>query len=115
MLESASRVTAQMQNERVVLIRYLTTHEVDLSFDNLLNVAPHPFRIVVTVAINDDAMWNALNCERNRFEVANFKRRVIQRIKVVSPKSVLLASNSGQTRRHLPNVGSENPNCCRRA
>ncbi len=74
MLEATAGVCSQMKNERVIAIRYLPTHHLDLCLDNLLHVASHALGVVVTFSIDHDAVGNSFHVEYECLEVADFKR-----------------------------------------
>ena len=61
--EPAAGVRSQVKNERVIAIRNLAAHQLDLRLDDLLHVASHAFRIVVPFSIDHDAMRNAFDVE----------------------------------------------------
>src|SRR3982751_502751 len=90
-----------MQNKRVVVIRNLS-HYSDFRFNNLSNVTPHAFGIVVSLTIDHDAMRNTLNREREQLEISRFNWGVIQDIEVRSAKGVWLILDSWKTGRNLP-------------
>src|SRR5215203_832134 len=96
-----------MKNERVVAIRNLATHQLDLRLNDLLHVASHAFRIVVSIAVDYDPVRNSFHVEYESFEVANFKRRVVKNVEVLGPKSILLTRRNGQSGCHFPNIRRE--------
>ena len=72
MVEAAAGVRSQVQNKRVIAIRDLATHDLDLRLDDLLHVASHALGIVVSFTVDHDAMRNSLDVEDQCFEVAHY-------------------------------------------
>src|SRR6185369_12191201 len=96
-----------MQNERVVFIRYLTAHDLDFCFYDLLHISSHLLRVVVSLTINHDSMRNSFYIEHESFEITRFERRVIKYVEVFCSKSVLRPGGKGQPRCYLPNIRRE--------
>src|SRR5262245_40050988 len=107
MFESAARIAAQVKKERVIAIWNLAAHQLDLRFDDLLHVATHAFRIVVTLSIDHDAMRNSFDVEYESLEVADLERRVVKHIEIFGAESVLLARLRGKTSGNFPNIGRQ--------
>ena len=78
-----------MKNEGVIRVGDFATHYFDFSFYNLLYVVAHLFGIIVPFTIDDDAMLNTLHQELKRFEVTNFKRRVVEDVEVFRTEGIL--------------------------
>ena len=91
MLEPTTRVCTNMKDERVVAIRNLTTHQLDLRFDDLLHVAAHSFRIVVPCSVDYDPVRNAFDVEYERLEVAGFEWRVVKDVEIFGAENISLS------------------------
>src|SRR5215472_1563201 len=80
---------AQMQDERVVVIRNLSEQSY-FGFHDLLHVPAHAVGIVIAFAVDDDAMRHPTHLKIDLLEVAAFKRRVVKDIEVLCAKCAWL-------------------------
>ena len=87
MLKTAAARRAQVQDKRVIVIRNLAHHRRFRLVD-LLHVAPQPVGIVVSFAVNHDAMRHAFDFKREGFEVARLDGRIIKDVEIFSAESV---------------------------
>src|ERR1041385_164153 len=95
-----------MKYKSVVVI-WNFAHYLDFRLDDLLHVAAHAFRIVVSFTVDYDPVCDAFDVEDQGFEVADFKWRVVKDVEVLGAKSILLAQHCGQSGRDFPNVRRE--------
>ena len=101
MFEPAAAPGAEQQDEGVVVVRNLA-HHVGLGGDDLLHVAPHALRVVVALAVYDDAVRHAFDLELDDAEIADQERRVVEDVEVLGAEGVARARDGGQARGDLP-------------
>jgi hypothetical protein len=99
--EPAAARGAEQEEEGVVAVRHLA-HHLGLDLGDAPRVAPQPLRLVVALAVDDDAVRDAPDLEREGLEVAGEEGRVVEHVEVLGAEGVRRAGDGRQARRDLP-------------
>ena len=81
------------------------TKKRDFAFDDFLHAISQSRRVVVSVAVDHEAMRHAANLELDFLEIAHFDGRVIKNVEVLGAKRIQLSCDRRQAGRNLPSRG----------